>query len=306
VQLSRAKQDTRLYATVGPEPQGPADLDLPDTEAPDRYDQLASSLGREGGECLAIDTASTLEVRRLSTREARAERDRLRGQLDQAPRDRARELARATARRERADEDLAAARRQHDQRHPTGMLRRQRYDRPPAQQRGALVVAEQQADRAADHELQVRGHQQRRVGWLEANAHLGPAYRQVVRELAWRRRVTGLAAEQEPPAHVRELLGPVPGSTRGRRAWRQAAAAVEEYRDTYQVSDPQRALGAEPRDPAQRAAWRQTRGAVQRVHHKQRAAERRQADQPTPMPTDRATRERAARPGRQGPERAAG
>ena len=109
------------------------------------------------------------------------------------------------------------------------MLRRWR-DGSPAQQRGALTLAEQQADRAAEHERQLRAYQQQRAGWLEGNAHLGGAYRQVVRELAWRRRVAGLAAEQDRPAHVRELLGPVPESTRSRRAWRQAAAQIEQYR----------------------------------------------------------------------------
>jgi hypothetical protein len=39
------------------------------------------------------------------------------------------------------------------------------------------VIATQQADRAADLERELRQHQQRRDGWLEANAHLGPAYR---------------------------------------------------------------------------------------------------------------------------------
>jgi conjugative relaxase-like TrwC/TraI family protein len=305
VQLSRAKQDTCLYATVGPEPQGPAELDLPDRAAPDVYDQLASSLGRDGGERLAMDTASTLDVRRLSTAEARAERDRLRRRLDQAPRDRARDLARAAARREQADRDLVAARRQHADYHRAGMLGLRRHDQLPPTGRGALVVAEQQADRAADREREVRGHQQQRAAWMEGNAHLGPAYRQVVRELAWRRRVTGLAAEHERPAYVRELLGPVPDSSRGRRAWRQAAAQVEEYRATYHVTDPERALGREPRDLAQRGAWRQARHAVERVWHKQRAAERRQVDQPTAMPTDR-VQQHQARSGRPGPERAAG
>ena len=308
VQLSRAKQETRLYATVGPEPQGPPELDLPGRDAPDVYDQLASSLGRDGAQRLAIDTTSTPELRRLTTRGVRAERDRLRGQLDQAPHDRARELAQATSRRERADEALAAARQQHTGSRANGMLRLRRRAEPPSVERGAPVVAEQQADRAADRERQVRGHQQHRAGWLEQHAHLGPAYRAVVRELAWRRRVAGLAAEQEPPAHVRELLGPVPGSTRGTRAWRQAAAQVQEYRTAYNVHDPERALGREPRDPAQRAAWRHARSAVERAWHKQRAADRdRQADQPpTPLPTDRSAQQRAARSGRQGPERAAG
>jgi conjugative relaxase-like TrwC/TraI family protein len=306
VQLSRARQETHLYATVGPEPQGPAELDLADRDAPDVYEQFASSLIREGGERLAIDTPSTLELRRLATHEIRAERDRLRSRLDQAPRDRTRELARATARRERADRELAAARQHHiDGRGAAGMLRLRWRDGSPAEQRGALALAGQQADRAIDREREVRANQQRRAGWLERNAHLGPAYHQVVRELAWRRRVAGLAAEQERPAYVRDLLGPVPDSTRGRRAWRQAAAHIEEYRSSYQLSDPERALGPEPREPAQRAAWRQARAAVERVWHKQRAAER--AHTARDGRSDRPTQLRSlSQPGSARPERAAG
>ena len=103
VQLSRARQDTRLYAVVGPEPQGAGELDLPDREQPDGYLQLAQALSRAGGQTLAIDTPSSPDLQRLSTAELRAERDRLRRQLDQAPRDRSRELARATAHREQAE-----------------------------------------------------------------------------------------------------------------------------------------------------------------------------------------------------------
>jgi hypothetical protein len=71
---------------VGPEPQGPAELDLPDREVGDGYDQLAQALSHAGEQRLAIDTPSSLDLRRLSTRELRAERDRLRQLLDQAPR----------------------------------------------------------------------------------------------------------------------------------------------------------------------------------------------------------------------------
>jgi conjugative relaxase-like TrwC/TraI family protein len=46
VQLSRARHDTRLYAVVGPEPQGAGDLDLPDREQPDAYLQLVQALSR--------------------------------------------------------------------------------------------------------------------------------------------------------------------------------------------------------------------------------------------------------------------
>jgi hypothetical protein len=198
---------------------------------------------------------------------------------------------------------------------PPGMLRRPgRGDRQATAMREVAVqVASQQANRAADHERELRQHQQARDGWLEAHAHLGPTYRRVVRELAWQHRARGLAVEQEPPGWMRAELGPVPESTRGRRAWRQAAAAITDYRSSYQVSDPERALGPAPRNPAQRAAYREVQRSIGRVHtkHRQHGAREQQltrsqsasAARGQPDPTTRQGRER---PGRAGPERAAG
>jgi hypothetical protein len=304
VQLSRARQDTRLYAVVGPEPQGAGELDLPDREQPDGYLQLAQALSRAGNQTLAIDTPSNPDLQQLSTAELRTERDRLRQQLDQAPRDRSRELARASAHREQA-EQVVAAHQPSTGRQPAGMLGwLRRSHEQPAGLPGGLAVATQQANRANDRERELRQHQQRRHGWLEANAHLGPQYRQVMRALAWQRRATGLAVEADRPGYVLEALGPVPRSTRGRRAWRQAAAEIEQYRRVYQITDPERALGPEPRDPAQRAdrqrAWR----AIERVHAKQRAADRTHERQPT---SERPSQPRPPQQrGRPGPERAAG
>ena len=174
----------------------------------------------------------------------------------------------------------------------------------PAQMPGGLAVATQQANRAHDRERELRQHQQRREGWLEANAHLGPQYRQVVRTLAWQRRATGLAVEADRPGYVLEALGPVPESTRGRRAWRQAAAEIEQYRRTYHITDPERALGPEPHDPAQRADRQRARTAIERVQAKQRAADRTRDPQPTSeRPTQPRPRQQRGRPG---PERAAG
>jgi conjugative relaxase-like TrwC/TraI family protein len=319
VQLSRAKEDTRLYAVVGPEPQGAAELDLPARDPGDACEQLARGLSRPGGETLAIDTHSSLDAGRLSTRELRAERNRLRGLLAQAPRDRGRELERATARREQADAALAAARQQQPAgRQPPHMLRWGRGGERAAAQVGAAAVAEQQANRAVDREQELRAQQQQRAGWVEANAPLGPAYRQVLRQLAWQQRATGLAhqvLDHDRPGYLREALGPVPESTRGKRAWRHAAAQVEEYRAAYQLTDPERALGPQPREAAQRADWQQARAAVERVAHKQRVAERARDPQPTrerpptpgrqPSPA-RAQPQRPAPAGRHGPERAAG
>jgi hypothetical protein len=165
-------------------------------------------------------------------------------------------------------------------------------------------VATQQANRAHDRERELRQHQQRRDGWVEANAHLGPQYRQVVRTLAWQRRATGLALEADRPGSMLEALGPVPESTRGRRAWRQAAAEIEHYRHTYGISDPVRALGPEPADRAQRADRQRARSAIERVQAKQRAADRIHQRRPT---SERPTQPRPhEQRGRRGPERAAG
>ena len=305
VQLSRARQDTRLYAVVGPEPQGAGELDLPDRERPDGYLQLAQALSRAGGQTLAIDTPSSPDLLRLSTAGLRAERDRLRRQLDQAPRDRSRELARATAHRQQAEEALAAHQQPTGRQSP-GMLRwlRRGGDQPTTQVPGGLAVATQQLNRAHDRERELRQDQQRRQGWLEANIHLGPQYRQVVRTLAWQRRATGIAVEADRPGYVLEALGPVPASTRGRRAWRQAAAEIEQYRHTYQITDPDRAFGPEPCDPSQRADRQRARRAIERVQAKQRVVDPSRDTQPTSEPSNQAL-PRAQR-GRSGPERAAG
>jgi hypothetical protein len=179
-----------------------------------------------------------------------------------------------------------------------------RGDDQPAQVPGGLAVATQQVNRAHDRERELRQHQHVRDGWLEANAHLGPQYRQVACTLAWQRRATGVAIEADRPGYVLEALGPVPESTRGRRAWRQAAAQIEHYRRSYRITDPVRALGPQPADPAQRADRQRARTAIERVHAKQQATDRSHQRQPTsehpsqPRPGEQR--------GRHGPERAAG
>jgi conjugative relaxase-like TrwC/TraI family protein len=327
VQLSRARQDTRLYAVIGPEPHDQAgELDLPDVDRGDAVAQLGRALGKDGSQRLAIDTTSTLDTHRLSTAELRAERDRLAAQLAEAPRDRGRELDRARNRREQAEAELAARR---EQANP--MLRRGRGGERASVPAGAEAIARQQADRAMQREQELRAHQQRRAGLLEEHAPVVGAYRRVVRALAWQQRARGLACEavdHDRPGYLRDALGPVSESTRGKRAWRQAAAQVTEYRTVWRVSDPERALGPVPQEARQRADWQRAQAAIERVHHKQRVAERDRDPEATggrgvilqqhrrdraPAGTPeyqqrspaRARPERDA-PGRQGPERAAG
>src|SRR4029434_4165212 len=103
--------------------------------------------------------------------------------------------------------------------------------------------------------------------------------------------------EHARPAYLRQELGPVPESTRGRRAWRQAAAQIEDYRRTYHITDLDRALGPEPRNPAQRADRQRVRTAIERVQAKQRATDRIRDLQPTAERTNQhRPQERRSRP----------
>jgi conjugative relaxase-like TrwC/TraI family protein len=297
VQLSRAKQATTIYTQVGPEPHVSEVDDLPERELPDGYQQLAQAIGRDGSQQLALDTTARLDLRRLPTRQLRAERDRLARLLAQAPTDQTRRLAQATRRRQDADRDLATAttRRQAAavrviELGRLGGLGHRRELAAARQQRRLAETAERlarrQADRAGTVELAARRAQQQRAGWLEAHPDLARQWREVTGELAWQQRAGAAGVEAERPAWQERALGPLPGSVRGRRAWRQAAAQLVAHRDRYGIRDPEQALGPEPKggDLEQRRAWRACRNAAERLRARTDPSRQPDRDQPTRTP----------------------
>jgi hypothetical protein len=111
VQLTRSKQRTDLYLTVGPEPLGPDDeRPHPAREPWAPEELLARVLARDGSKTLATDTPDVPDVRRLSTAELRAERDRLARLRAECPPDRSRELRLATQRAREAEQVCQQAR----------------------------------------------------------------------------------------------------------------------------------------------------------------------------------------------------
>ncbi len=271
VQLSRAKQDTRLHTIVSPEPRADAgEVDLPDREPSDAYDQLAAALARQGGQRLAIDTSARLDVHATPTREVRAERDRLQAELDQAPPDRTRLLERAVQRRQQAEQQLTAVEAEHPVWGWAGRLGRRRAAEQ-GQDAAGRALAIRQAERAAQAEVQARAAQQQHQAWVEDHHDLGLGYREVTRELGLRSRQRVAFAELEQPAHLTSALGPIPESVRGRRAWRQTARQVEDYRQRYQIDDPDRPLGVPPgrSDTERDQAWHAASSAIQRMQARQ-------------------------------------
>jgi conjugative relaxase-like TrwC/TraI family protein len=249
VQLTRGKQRTDLYLTVGPEPLGGDDeRPYPSREVRAPEELLAGVLTRDGSKRLATDSPDVVDVRRLSTRALRAERDRLADLRTQCPPDRSRELRLATVRaaeaeqaRQQADQERKAAANQVDALR-SRLLRRR--DLQAARERlvlaeHAAVTTTRQADQAAERLGILRRAQQRHLGWMEANdADLRGRERVVAREDAWRRRVDQHAVARDPPGGLLAELGPVPTDPQQRQAWRLAAAELDGYRRGYGLDDP--------------------------------------------------------------------
>jgi hypothetical protein len=244
VQLSRSKQRTDLYLTVGPAP-----IDLEEAHAHPRGEPvepeqlLGRIMARDGSKTLASDLPSVVDVRRWSTRQLRAERDRIQAARAECPADRARELALATRRaaeleqaRRQALADLEAARAE-------AAGARGRAGRLAARDRLALAehrvgALARQADQAAERVGMLRRHQQQRAGWLEAHdAELGRE-RLVARELGWRRHVDERAMALDPPGWLVAELGPVPEQPAERQAWLVAAAELDAYRRVHGLPEP--------------------------------------------------------------------
>jgi AAA domain len=249
VQLTRSTQRTDLYLTVGPEPLDP-DEERPhlarETRAPEEL--LARVLTRDGSKTLATDTLDVPDVRRLSTRALRAERDRLAQLRAECPPDRSQELRLATQRAAEAEQARQQARLDHQTAsEQAGALAgswRRRRELPAAKDRlmlaeHALATTTGQADHAAERLGVLRRAQQRHLGWMEAHdEQLRLQERAVLREDAWRRRVDQRALVLDPPGWLVAELGPVPTDPRERAVWRLAAAELDAYRRAYGLDHP--------------------------------------------------------------------
>jgi conjugative relaxase-like TrwC/TraI family protein len=248
VQLTRSKQRTDLYLTVGPEPLGPDDeRPHPSREPQAPEELLVRVLSRDGSKTLASDTPDLPDVRRLSTRDLRAERDRLAGLRRSCPPDRSRELQLATRRAAEADQVRQQARSDHEAagKQVAALQGSWRHRRELAAAKERLVLADHalktttsQADQAAERLGLLRRAQQRRVGWLEAHDEdLRVQERAVAREAAWRRRVDQRALALDPPGWLLAELGPLPTDPQEQAVWRTAAAELDGYRRAYGLDD---------------------------------------------------------------------
>jgi hypothetical protein len=249
VQLTRSTHRTDLYLTVGPEPLGPdEERPHPTREARAPEELLAWVLTRDASKTLASDTPDVPDVRRLSTRALRAERDRLAELRRSCPPDRSRELRLAAQRAAEAEQARQQARADHQaaSEQMAALAGSWRRRRDLAVTRDRLVLAEHalatttgQVDQAAERLGILRRAQQRHLGWMEAHdADLRVQERTVLREDAWRRRVDQRALALDPPGWLLAELGSVPSDPKERAVWRVAAAELDGYRRAYGLVHP--------------------------------------------------------------------
>jgi conjugative relaxase-like TrwC/TraI family protein len=244
VQLTRSKQRTDLYLTVGPEPLRPdEERPHPAREARAPEELLARVLTRDGSKTLASDTPDVPDVRRWSTAKLRGERDRLAQLRAECPPDRSRELRLATQRAADAEQARQQAlKEQQEAAEQVGALAGswlRRRDLQGARDRlalaeHALATTTGQADQAAERLGILRRAQQRHLGWMEAHDdELRVQERALARELGWRGRVDQRVLVLDPPGWLEAELGPVPSDPQERAVWRIAAAELDAYGRAY-------------------------------------------------------------------------
>jgi len=262
VQLTRGKERTDMYLTVGPEPLGDQDgHGHPRGEPVEPERLLGRVMTRDGSKTLATDTPVLREVRRWSTRRLREERDQLATLRAECPADRSRELR--LARQRAADLDAARRTAQAEREAAAAALAAvggtvwRRREAAAAGERlmlaeHALRATARQAEQAAERAGRLRRAEQARAGWEEQHADLPARERIVARELAWRHRVDARAVALDPPGWLLAELGPVPPAEQagGRDAWIQAAVELDTWRRSHGLDDP---------GPAQQGRGQRTR-----------------------------------------------
>jgi hypothetical protein len=244
VVMSRHQLDVQLYVVA---PEWDEELDRPPRQL--AYDPLAEftrSLARSAAKTLATDRrdGDELAIRRtLKTlppdhlaRTVNAAADLLR----ERPPERMGELrALANTRALVASAYQHATVARSEGRIQPGDLERLRGRLVALDARREQLTAEQQACARWDHDHAPQLHRALLAG----------------QELAARHAARLAALEHDPPAYLAAELGQRPAHPSAAHAWRSSVAAIERYRATNGIDDPERTRGPEPTNERQRVAF---------------------------------------------------
>jgi conjugative relaxase-like TrwC/TraI family protein len=288
VGASRFKDDLQVFMAQGELVDDP-ELDVTDLVGTPPWRDTVEATGeaiqyKSGQQEVATDQRHEVDVGALPTAELRRRRAELAKILERAPERRSHELKMAARRREQAEQEIADA--EMDVALARGMVsgfgERPRFAQRQ-EHRAALAAVRQAerreqraralADRASLAEADVRQHEQQRAAFVEMHEPDWNEAGRVAEELAWRQRATARAVEILRPPYLEEMLGTCPSFGRSRERWYRAAALIEEYRETYGITDPEQALGDEQGGFVQRQEWREARATAARVQEREQTRE---------------------------------
>jgi hypothetical protein len=288
VGASRFKDDLRVFMAQGELVDDP-ELDVTDLVGPPPWRETVEATAdaieyKSGQQEVATDQRHEVNARTVPTAELRRRRDELADILERVPERRSHELKIANRRREQAERDLTDAEMNVllARGVVVGFGERPRFAQRQEHRKALEAVRQAErreqharslADRASVAEAEVRQHEHRRAAFVELHEPERYEAERVAKELAWRQRATARAVEVLRPPYLTEMLGACPSSGRARRRWHRAAALIEEYREKYNVPNPELALGEEQGGLSQRQEWREAQAAAARVQEREQTRE---------------------------------
>ena len=266
--MSRGRNDNRIYMsrTTASEldlrlEDGP---DAPTADADDALDILAAGFERRRNKQLALVHIAPTPIDTWSTIDLLAERQRVQAVLNEAPRDRATDLAALVTARHEAAHDVIDRRLEvvklECRTRPWRERRQPDHDLTQAQHR--LDETERCVERL-DHEIAGLGaSQHRRASHLVAHAVDAVQLAEIDRVLDRRLHDQIVRIVNDPPTYITKSLGTRPRGGELDRHWVKAVIDIETYRQTHDITDRRTTLGPQPpasdmfgRHDWQQASW---------------------------------------------------
>lgn len=288
--LTRVRKRADLYLVESPPVRladGAEELDIAPPMSQRPYDVAIAALGRSSAKRMAIDVAAedaSPDPAGMSTRELRAERDRLAAMLATRPRPKRHQHARITTQLHEAHRVLTQLRETIAQReawlanHGRGLTalthraaaNATRADLSTLSWREQTLA--QRVNELTTQERELSRHEQQRATWVDTHAPELDRKHAILTELAWRSHARATAHTIDPPDWLTTLLGPLPNTPETRRSWRAAAEQLDRYRDHYHITQP--GLGDRPVDLAQLRDWRACQHTLERMAERAQARDR--------------------------------
>lgn len=249
--MTRGRQSNTMFVTG-------AEFELPEAGyEPDRefepLDSLRRALARSEAQMLAIDVGEAGLFAEVDMSELLTRAGALRGQVGRAPKVDHEMMDLLAGRRRAIESQIRSQRARIKEAEKLSTDPGVLFDDAELQRtiRDATAAIEEltgKRDAEAPREKDVNRQLAAERAWVAKNRGALDELQVITREVERRTAAVVRGFEAEPPAYLHSAIGALPESPLARTYWRKSAAAIEAYRQKYDVTDAQRALGERPRE----------------------------------------------------------